>query len=1733
MRIRDVLTSCLAATAIGLVGLPTVALAQAPSAADTNNVVNKDGLLVTLDSSDSKALLGGESVIKGTVKNTGSAPLFNAGWTVELPPGVSFVSAESGPGDHGKPKVTTLIFPNNVTKTVVFWNNVADLSPGVEATFEIKVKNDGPKPGSAPSKTKVYTPGETFEAQAWAGASPIATVLPAFQEFGLAGINLDSQAGQAQSSRVWASDKQPVKVEGLLSTIKLTNLIEDVALRGNQPLQRQLAVVELDRTTDGDLTLTGPVTISIDPEWEIMGTCVRNSDCFVPSEDQVRWVDAPKPHWEVDVPADKFDFKDGSHAKAYLELAALDKTNVDPGATGVKVNPAGYGGNGDDATTPDDIARRGASAAAYANNTGETTQNKATTFEGKGTTAYVHPWNGSDATKYPNQPTIAHEVPKLNVRIEDAGVHLQTSMDAGGHYKQDGKVTKTLTVKTDEYTRLPANRTITMTLPAEECFVNPGTAVCVESGQVSFTKVSEGPGGTTPATTVTGTVTKTPEGKFVLTIPAESISEATSTTETFDIKTKVRADIDGAPVVNGKPLETLVDYSWGTGPITVSSKDDIPAAKPNIFTTVAFPTNGNGACPAPLGAIPNPKEIDESDAIKNRTIDELGGAADNWGKYRRVRAGDELCFQINVEFPQGITTREPVLNVYLPSETELKSTVDDITFSGTLAGAKQLDGATAIDSALKHVANPPLRTPLTYTFGNSVAGGSTVTLVYKATVKNAGVVDPSGPPVLFDNLGKLTFKDQKGEFHNSRDAAAYGFVSPLLMVTVDKTPKLADRGQQVPFIYNVENVGGGPARKDALLTVRLPEGQNCASMQVSGGVDLVECVDGVAAGDRTGLIAGDYAILKVRDEIPAAGHDGTPGKVPFTLTFKNPIDRAPGTDAHILVGVLTYQNGNSRGEKTDTRYFPTRNLYCKNQGNPSPQASEQMDKACIEKIASTLLKTPITPGDIGTKAVIAPNTASGGKQATVQTQIYTTWPSAQLTGTSSDLTQNPDPHWTVVPGEKGSITVKLLANKADPTATDPAPTHLVGSLVPGNTWVELTISGVDASDDEATRPFATTEAIRQAVARAFGTHADATKVTVTPIPGEDKYTINIPLESYPLADITVTFPEIFTTTTKAPKAEVVYHYRPVTLLHRDDSNGEPRLNQPPVSNAPHTNIRPNPVQYLRKVPNVEVLKAVKTPGNARIAGGDDINYEVTLTNPSQVTAYGLKITDTLPVDFTHKPALSTVEVSPASLDALKAQLNWTLSDNGRTGVWPADTFNLPAGGRVTITYVATASRVVTADEAYKNVVAVPYKSLPNDTPGVETYTANGDATVRGHDVRAVTTIAPQTPLHANGKVQHGELVTTVTTLTIPNNISVPNLSVLSDLVGANLDPAKAKVTVTCPAGVTCATNPAFVPGSNGERLGVVVADQPIVNTSGQPITITIETTNLLVVDGDGPITVKADAYRGPNTPTSVDTFKPEDKASSGSSGQVEIMVPTLTLDTTLVAGHDGHNPGVPVVTPIEPGTPNLHVRFVVTNTTPGSEARGDVINVKDALEAIGLKVDPSFSSPNFDGTNLKTPAIPGDPTKPFEVFVPVIWDMGKFTGPDRPTGELRTPVVVNGQTGPLNVVPGAKDPETTGKPITANTTLALTPVYRPTPPVIPPVPGPQPQPQPQPQPTPTPTVDPSPAGDRPTEIPPAPKPPATPAPVAPGHTPSTAGPEDRATSWVDATIPAGEKPRSS
>lgn len=1729
MRIRTVLTSCLAVAALGLAGLPGFASDQASPAASLDNVVNKDGLLITLDKSDPKALLGGESIIKGAVKNNGAVPLFNAGWTVQLPQGVSFVSAEAGPGDYGSPKVTGIIHADGSQSTVVYWNNAADLSPGVEATFEIKVTNNGPEKGSKPeTKKKFYTPGETFNAKAWAGASTVATVLPRFQEFGFAGANLDKEAAGPQSSREWASDTQPVKIEGLLPKITLTNLIEDVALRGNQPLQRQIVEIDLKRTTKGDLNLTKPVTISIDPEWEIMGKCVRIKDCFTPTEDQVRWVAAPKPHWEVDVPADKFDFKGGSEAKAYLEIAALDKTNVDPEATGVKVNPAGYGGNGDDAANPDDVARRGESAAAYANNTGPTTQNTATVFVGNATTGYDHPWNAVDAAKYPNQPDIPVDIPEVKVRIEDAGVKLTTKMDAGGPYKQNGPVTKTLVVKTDEYTRLPANREITMALPAEECFVNPGTTACVESGEVTFTKTTEGLNGSPVPTQVKGIVTKTPEGKFVLTIPAASISEATSTTETFDIKTKVRQDIDGTPVVNGKPLETVVNYSWGDGPIKVSSDADIPPAKPAIFTTVAFPTGGNGACPAPLGAIPNPKEIKEDEATRNRTVDELNGAEDKWGKYRRVRAGDELCFQINVEFPEGITTRDPVLNVYLPSETDLKGTVDDIAFTGSLAGAKKLDPSSAIPEALNHVAKPELRKPLIYTFGDYAPGSSKVTLVYKTTVKNAGVVDPSGPQVIFDNLGKLTFKDQKGEFHNSRDAAGYGFVSPLLMISVDKNAVTAKRGETVPLAYTVTNIGGGPARDGARVVVRIPEGFSCDTIKVGGEAEVQECVTGVKPGDRGRLLSGDYAILKLKGPINAATDKDDSDTKKFTVSFKVADDRAPGSSHFVDVGVVSYQNGNSHGEPIDTTYFPIKNTYCKHQGNPSADAAEAMDKQCTIKASDDLLKKPVDPAEFGRSVILAPDKAAHGRTAMVNTRITVTNPSIVLSGDSTDMTQKPEPALTVVPGEKGNIRVRVLPNPADPSVPNPGPESLVGSTVPGNTWIDVIFSGVDTTnaDNQDTRPFARDEVIRDAVAKAFGQHVDPSKVEIKATPGDDgKYIIHIPLESIPTKEVAFSLPQVFTTTTKPPKVEATYRLRPVQLYHRDLVGGKPRLNQPPVQNAPTAELKPNPVQYLRKVPVVEVAKVVKTPNNARIAGGDDIAYEVKLTNTSDVTAYGVQLTDTLPELFTHKADLTGIEVAPAALDPLKGQTSWTLSNNGRVGVWPAAAFELPAGGTVTIKYVATASRTVTANEAYANVVGVPFKSMAVDGPGVETYNAKGEANVRGHDVKAVTTITPQVDRHGNGKVQHGETVKTVTTLTIPNNVKVPNLSLLSVLAGANIDPAKAKVDITCPAGVPCKANPVLLPGSNGEKLGVVVSDQPIENTSGSPITITIETTDLLVTNGDGPITVKGDAYRGPAVPTDIPGFKDEDKASSGSFGQVEIMKPALDLTSTLVSGFDGKNDGNPVSNPIEPGTPNLHVRFVVKNPTPDSDARHNVINVKDTLAAVGLKVDPNYNDPRFDGTNLLIPSVKGEPVK---VFIPVVWDMTKYGGANPPTGEQRTPVEILGQTGPLNAVPGAKDPETVGQPIKGNASLALTPVYRPAPPPVIPPPA---IPAPQPTPTPTPDPDPGIAGDRPTEIPPAPKPPAKPAPAKPGHTPSGDDAEQRSTNWVDATIPDGEKAR--
>lgn len=156
MRIRNTLMSGLALASLFMAGLPGQVFAQGPPAPAQNVAVpNSDQLLISLDETKPTALLGGESVITGKVKNTGNSTQYNVGWSVLLPQGVDYLGAKAGPGEYGSPKATILLYGNGKTETVVHWANAADISPGEELAFEIRVKNSAPEGDTPPRDREV------------------------------------------------------------------------------------------------------------------------------------------------------------------------------------------------------------------------------------------------------------------------------------------------------------------------------------------------------------------------------------------------------------------------------------------------------------------------------------------------------------------------------------------------------------------------------------------------------------------------------------------------------------------------------------------------------------------------------------------------------------------------------------------------------------------------------------------------------------------------------------------------------------------------------------------------------------------------------------------------------------------------------------------------------------------------------------------------------------------------------------------------------------------------------------------------------------------------------------------------------------------------------------------------------------------------------------------------------------------------------------------------------------------------------------------------------------------------------------------------------------------------------------------------------------------------------------------------------------------------------------------
>ena len=1064
-----------------------------------------------------------------------------------------------------------------------------------------------------------------------------------------------------------------------------------------------------------------------------------------------------------------------------------------------------------------------------------------------------------------------------------------------------------------------------------------------------------------------------------------------------------------------------------------------------MYNTVAFPTDGNGNCPAAMDVMPdaNAKKLILEQPEAKRLLGDLKGKADIWGKRRKVGAGQELCFQVFMQFPEGILTSKPNLDVFLPPEAELIKTGGNngITFSGTSVDQIELEPSSMVPLATDPVDKPEKRTPLRYTFKGNVAGGTKVSMIYKATIKNTSVVDPEKPDVIYDNLAKLSFKDFEGGYSNACDLAGYEYVNPLLMLSVDKKTETVQRGSTTVRTYQVTNVGSGPVAPETKVLIRLPEGVTCNDLTVGGGATKDSCVDGATPNGGDPLITGGYLVAKLTDAIGSKDPNSDNDQKSFTLAVKANNSHGPSLTYDIDAGILGYKGLTANPADPSTPvYIPKTNKFCKTQTAPT----EETDKACTLAIGEKVFGKN-TPADaLGKTLFTAGNTAPGGLSTHALTQLTTGDASLLITGTSSDVNQKGSHNNIVVPGEKGSISVTVRPNQSVDAASTPS--QLTWANAAGNVRLELKVSGVNGLTPA--QHFKALQEIKTAATTVFGGLVSEGGITLNNTSVENGvYTITIPLNGFPGQNKVLNLPDLFVATKSNVVVEGKLHYKALNLKHRDSQNNQ--FNTAPVG-APRIATAPA-LTFNRLVPTLTVNKSVTRPTINRITGQSEIDYQIVITNTSNVTAYGVKIKDTLPDRFKHRPSLTSVTVtagiSPSDLDTKKP---WSLTDSDKVGEWPVgETINIPSGGVITIAYTATSPDLVTTAQAYTNNVAVPFASQPGSPVGAETYNQAGSATVHGENILSTTTITAQNPRHTNGKVQVGELVTTTTRITIPTKVEVQNLSVLTTLSGATFDRSNATVRVTCgnAPGLNCDGITALLNSGDPTKLGVNVSDTNFQNNTGAPIEVTVEVQNLLVTGGTGPIVAVGNAYRGPTTPTSPEDITTMTKASGDSTGEVPIQTPGLNLTTALVTGHTGGDTGMPVTGPIEPGTPDLFAKIELVNPVSGSDLRQVSADIASKLDAIGLAPANGFTHANWNNGSIKLNNLPGGDDHKFTLFVPVTWKEASFKGGSRLSGEQTTPVNATGKTGPLNSVSGALAPETEGNPVVANSNLTYTPLY--------------------------------------------------------------------------------------
>ncbi len=185
------------------------------------------------------------------------------------------------------------------------------------------------------------------------------------------------------------------------------------------------------------------------------------------------------------------------------------------------------------------------------------------------------------------------------------------------------------------------------------------------------------------------------------------------------------------------------------------------------------------------------------------------------------------------------------------------------------------------------------------------------------------------------------------------------------------------------------------------------------------------------------------------------------------------------------------------------------------------------------------------------------------------------------------------------------------------------------------------------------------------------------------------------------------------------------------------------------------------------VPSVVVAKSVNVPRNP-LGAGDVVTYRLVLTNTSNVPAYDLTLTDTLPANVSYiADVAGNSKSSPAGAIGAPAQA-------GQQQIWAIGQLN--SGGVATVLFTARIGAGVPASSFLTNTVTGSFTSQPG---GPVSATNTATATVSSGDpVLSITKSATPSPVQAGGLLTY--------TIRVSNTGIVSATGVwISDVVPAN------------------------------------------------------------------------------------------------------------------------------------------------------------------------------------------------------------------------------------------------------------------------------------------------------------------------------------------------------------